>query len=53
MWMILNRLEYLDPEVHIRENSRRTLRSAHRAYATNCVHVYPSSRGEVICDGDA
>ena len=52
MWMILNRLEYLDPEVHIRENSRRTLRSAHRAYATNCVHVYPSSRGEVICDGD-
>ena len=52
MWMILNRLEYLDPEVHIRENSRRTLRSAHRAYATNCVHVYPSKRGEVICDGD-
>ena len=52
MWMILNRLEYLDPEVHIRESSRRTLRSAHRAYATNCVHVYPSSRGEVICDGD-
>ena len=52
MWMILNRLEYLDPEVHIREDARRTLRSAHRAYATNCVHVYPSKRGEVICDGD-
>ena len=52
MWMILNRLEYLDPEVHIREDAKRTLRSAHRTYATNCVHVYPSHRGEVICDGN-
>ena len=39
MWMILNRLEYLEPEVHIRENAQRTLRSAHRTYAANCVRV--------------
>ena len=51
MWMILNRLEYLDPEVHIRENAQRTLRSAHRTYAANCVRVYPGSGGEVICEG--
>ena len=52
MWMIANRLEYMNPELHIREDARRTLRSAHRTYATNCVHVYPSRRGEVICDGE-
>ena len=51
MWMILNRLEYLDPEVHIRENAQRTLHSAHRTYATNCVQVHPGSSGEVICEG--
>ena len=39
MWMIANRLEYMNPELHIREDARRTLRSAHRTYATNCVHV--------------
>jgi len=52
MWMIANRLEYMNPELHIRGDARRTLRSAHRTYATNCVHVYPSRRGEVICDGE-
>ena len=51
MWMLLNRLEYLEPEVHIREETPRILRSAHRAYATNCVHVYPASDGRIICEG--
>ena len=51
MWMILNRLEYLDPEIHIRPEAPRNLRSAHRTYATNCVHVFPGENGDVICQG--
>ena len=51
MWLILNRLEYLEPEVHIRPDAPRTLRSAHRAYADNCVQVYPREDGKVVCEG--
>ena len=53
MWMILNRLEYLDPEIHIRPEAPRNLRSAHRTYATNCVHVFPGENGDVFSPDSA
>jgi len=51
MWMIANRLSALDPELHIKEEAPVILRSARRAYATNCVHVFPEGK-DVICDGE-
>lgn len=51
MWMIANRLSALDPEVHIRDSAPIILRSARRAYATNCVHVFQVGK-DVICNGE-
>ena len=39
MWIIANLLESFEPEVHIRKESPRVLRSARLAYATDCVLV--------------
>lgn len=51
MWMIANRLNALDPEIHIRDSAPITLKSARRAYATNCVHVFQVG-DDVICNGE-
>ena len=51
MWMIANRLSALDPEVHIRDSAPIILRSARRAYATNCVHVFQVGK-DAICNGE-
>lgn len=51
MWMIANRLSAFDPELHIRENAPITLKSARRAYATNCVQVFQMG-SDVICNGE-
>lgn len=51
MWMIANRLSALDPEIHIRDQAPIVLRSARRAYATNCVHVFQVGK-DVICNGE-
>jgi len=39
MWIIANLLESFEPEVHIRNESPRILRSARLAHATDCVYV--------------
>lgn len=39
MWIIANLLELFDPEIQIRRESPRVLRSARLAYATDCVLV--------------
>lgn len=39
MWIIANNLEVFDPEIRIREDSPRVLRSARRFHATDCVYV--------------
>ena len=51
MWMIANRLSSLDLELNIRDNAPPTLKSARRAYATNCVHVFQSGN-DVVCNGE-
>lgn len=51
MWMIANRLSALDPEIHIRDSAPIILRSARRAYATNCVHVFQVGK-DAICNGE-
>lgn len=53
MWMIANRLMSLDLdlETNISENAPAVLKSARRAYATNCVHVYQAG-DSVVCDGE-
>lgn len=51
MWMIANRLSSLDMELNIRQNAPVVLKSARRAYATNCVHVYQADN-DVICNGE-
>lgn len=48
MWMIANRLSQWNPEIQISEDSPAVLKSARRAYATNCVYVYPRDN-DVIC----
>ena len=48
MWMIANRLKPLNPESQISDNTPAVLKSARRAYATNCVYVFPSGN-DVIC----
>ena len=40
MWIIANLLESFEPQVHIRNESPRILRSARLAHATDCVYVY-------------
>ena len=51
MWMIANRLSALDPELHIKDQAPIILRSARRAYATNCVQVFQVGK-DVICNGE-
>ncbi|MGX8714380.1 MAG: PucR family transcriptional regulator [Lachnospiraceae bacterium] len=51
MWMIANRLHDMDLELHIRDDAPRTLKSARRAYADNCVWVYQEGRN-VVCKAD-
>ena len=48
MWMVVNRLHNLDIEVQISDKSEINLRSARRAYATDCIHVYQHGE-DVIC----
>jgi len=49
MWMLANRLSSLDLELHIKESAEPVLKSARRAYATNCVFVYPEG-ADLICE---
>jgi len=51
MWMIANRLTSLDLETEIEEGAPVILKSARRAYATNCVHVY-REKDSVVCNGE-
>lgn len=51
MWMLANRLSSLDLELNIREDAEPKLKSARRAYATNCVHVYQEGN-DVFCNGE-
>lgn len=48
LWMIANRLSALEPELHISGHAPATLTSARRAYASNCVYVYPKGK-DVVC----
>ena len=51
MWMIANRLHSMDPILNIDPDAKPVLKSARRAYATNCVLI--SQKGtDVICDGE-
>lgn len=50
MWMIANQLTNFDLELDIEHHAPINLRSARRAYATDCVHVY-QEKNDVICDG--
>lgn len=45
MWILANLLGSFEPEIQIRENSPRVLRSARMAHATNCVYVQPDGSG--------
>ena len=40
MWIIANLLDSFEPQLQIRNNSPRILRSARLAHATDCVYVY-------------
>lgn len=51
MWMIANRLSDFSIDMNIRESAPVTLRSARRAYSTNCVHVYQEA-DSVVCSGE-
>lgn len=51
MWMIANQLINFDIETDIKKNASVNLRSARRAYATECVHVYQREKN-VICSSD-
>ncbi len=53
MWMIANRLDMLEPEISIKDSAKATLRSARKAYATDCVYVYQDGADSVcMADGD-
>ncbi len=51
MWMIANQLANFDIETDIQKDAPIVLRSARRAYATECVHVMPTGN-DVLCTGD-
>ena len=51
MWMIANRLNQIDLELNIKKDAPIILKSARRAYATNCVHIFQSGN-DVICNGE-
>ena len=40
MWILANRLEYLEPELHLSGQGPQTLLSARLRYAQDCVYVY-------------
>lgn len=48
MWMIANRLEFMDLEIHIQDKAPQVLNSARLANATNCV-VVTSDGPDVVC----
>ncbi|MBR5337822.1 MAG: helix-turn-helix domain-containing protein [Lachnospiraceae bacterium] len=52
MWMIANRLNALEPEVHIKDDSPANLVSARIAVAPNCVRVYKDGKDVVCRSGD-
>lgn len=52
MWMIANQLINFDIETDIQKNAPVNLRSARRAYATECVHVYQRGKDVVCCSDD-
>ena len=49
MWMLANRLSSLDLELHIKDSAAPILKSARRAYATNCVFVY-QDENDLVCE---
>lgn len=51
MWMIANCLRDFELDVSISKNAAIHLKSARRAYATDCVHVFRQG-GDVVCNGD-
>lgn len=51
MWMIANRLNNFDLDINIKSDAPAILKSARRAYATNCVHIFQSGN-DVICNGE-
>ena len=51
MWIIACLLESFEPQVHIRKESPRVLRSARLAYATDCVYVRQDGRDCLYCWG--
>ncbi len=52
MWMLVNRLHDFELEVHIRDCSPVNLKSARRAYATDCVYVYQAEENSVCQNGE-
>lgn len=51
MWMIANRLNNFELDINIRSDAPAVLKSARRAYATNCVHIFQSGK-DVVCNGE-
>ncbi len=51
MWMLANRLYFMDMDIKIRNDSPPVLRSARLAYATNCVRVFKSG-DDCVCAWD-
>lgn len=51
MWMIANRLSGFSMELSIGQNAPVVLRSARRAYSTDCVRVYQEG-SQVVCAGE-
>lgn len=49
MWMLANRLSSLDLSINIKETAAPVLKSARRAYATNCVFVYQDDT-DLVCE---
>ncbi len=48
MWMIANRLEFMDPEIHIQDRAPQVLSSARLTNATNCA-VVTADGSDVVC----
>ena len=46
MWMIANRLNALEPEVSIRDDSPMELCGVRNFIATNCAHIYRKKHSE-------
>ena len=51
MWMIANRLQDLEPELHISPDAPAILNSGRTVYATNCVYCYQDG-DSVVCKGE-